>query len=79
MKRMLLFVFLALFTATWLNLSAGNVDAAAIKNLSGCGDNTLGPIDDSGSMEHSPSFPINFFGTTYGSGVAGVAFAGRCA
>ncbi len=67
MKRILLFVLLALFAATWLNLSAGNVDAAAVKNLSGCGDNTLGRIDDSGSMEHSPSFPINFFGTTYDS------------
>ena len=51
MKRILLFVVLVLFAATWLNLSAGNVDAAAIKNLGGCGDSTLGPIDDSGSME----------------------------
>ena len=67
MKCILLFVVLALFAATWVSLSAGNVDAAAIKSLGGCGDNTLGPIDDSGSQEHSFGFAMNFFGTTYTS------------
>ncbi len=67
MKRILLFAVLALSAATWLNLSAGNVDAAAIKSLAGCGDNTLGAIDDRPSAEHSLAFAINYFGITHNS------------